>query len=271
LIPEPAKHGWPTPDATVRHPEVKNPVGSQLYLGYGPLKFANSTALKANAAIQADESATLSLAVPNNHAAHIEHALTLMNHYGTLGGRSRNGWGSFSLTPIKDTSALNIGRAVPDAAATGRPMRDWKLALGLDWPHAIGQNDTGALIWQTAPHDDWKALMKTLASIKIGLRTQFKFPHERPDGEIHDRHWLSYPVTKHSVKSWGNNARLPNSLRFKVRTAPDDPKQVVGVIFHVPCKPPLAFSPNAATLETVWQGVHAFLDAPAQSLIRIPE
>jgi CRISPR-associated protein Cmr1 len=250
---------------TVHHPETEKTgykVGPHAYLGFGPLDGRGGTKLsKTNAAIQEGEFATLSLAVPSAHAAHIEQALTLMNHYGALGGRSRNGWGSFSLTPKENTPAL--GGEIP--------LREIKEALKLDWPHAIGK-DTRPLIWQTAPHADWKALMKTLAIVKIGLRTQFVFPNERPDGEIHDRHWLSYPVTTHKVGGWDRqNLRLPNSLRFKVRPAPNDPKQVVGVIFHVPCKPPPAFGHDPKTLEAVWQRVHAFLDTSEQQLTRIKE
>lgn len=239
--------------ARVNHPEVKSPVGSQLYLGYGPLRFANGTALKGNAAIQAGESATLSLAVPNDHAAHIEQALTLMHHYGTLGGRSRNGWGSFSLTPVGNTPSL--GGEVP--------LRAISKALELDWPHAIGV-DAKPLIWQTAPCADWKALMQQLAIIKIGLRTQFILTSDKNASRPEDRHWLSYPVTNHSVQPWGNNARLPNSLRFKVRPAPGDPKQVVGVIVHVPCQPPREFNPQANVILPMWQSVHALLDELAK-------
>lgn len=245
--------------AKVSQPEVKGPVGAQLYLGYGPLKFANGTALKANAAIQSNESAILSLAVPDAHAAPIEQALTLMHRYGTLGGRSRNGWGSFSLTPHDNTPALG-GES---------PLRAWKSALDTDWPHALGQ-DARPLIWQTQPGDDWKAVMKRLAEIKIGLRRLFLFPNERPDGEIHDRHWLSYPVTTHKVNDWNRKGlRLPNTLRFKIRPTADG--KLVGVIFHVPHQPPADFRPDTATLERVWKQVHACLDTPAHQLTRIPE
>ena len=81
----------------VTHPEVRVQVGSDLYMGYGPLKLesgAREPSLKGNAAIQANEQARLSLAFPERHASRIQKALWLMNQYGTLGGRSRNGWGS---------------------------------------------------------------------------------------------------------------------------------------------------------------------------------
>lgn len=250
---------WDGPDQTVRHPEVKNrqgevvPVGSNLYLGYGPLVFRNGTALKSNAAIQAGESATLSIAVPDDDAPRLERALWLMDRYGTLGGRSRNGWGSCALLPSP---------AGKGAGGEGKaPLRPWRDCLNLDWPHAIGQDEKGPLIWQTAPHDDWKALMKTLAIVKIGLRTQFVFPNVAPPhAGIEPRHWLSYPITKHTTHAWDRGARLPNTLRFKVRPVPDG--GLVGVIFHVPHLPPAAFNPhpNRAVIERTWEQVHGLLD-----------
>jgi len=226
-------------------------VGPHAYLAYGPLDGRHGTKFskKDNAAIQVGDQTTFSLAFPSEHAALIEQALVLMDLFGTAGGRSRNGWGSFSLKPQNE---------VVTSVVTG-PTRDWKECLRLDWPHAVGQDNRCALIWQTQPHADWKALMRELAIVKIALRTQFIFPRARSDGQIHDRHWLSYPVTTHSVNEWNrNNARLPNSLRFKVRPTADG--KLVGVIFHMPCLPPPAFNPNRADIERVWQKVHSFLD-----------
>lgn len=249
---------------TVHHPEAeraRHQVGPHAYLGYGPLDGRNGTRFeKRNAAIQADESNVLSLAYPEEDAPLIEHALWLMDRYGTLGGRSRNGWGSFSLCTAQGGPAL-AGRV---------PLRPWRDCLGLDWPHALGSDAKGALIWHTAPNDDWRSLMRTLADIKIRLRTTaFEFPRERPDGEIHDRHWLSYPVTTHKVRAWDReNLRLPNSLRFKLR--PISQTARVGVIFHVPCLPSATFRPDRQTIESVWQSVHQFLDN-RQDLTRIPE
>lgn len=288
----------------VNHPEVGR-IGPKLYLGYGPLvvekvktkgkKPEYATVLKNNAAIQAGEGATLSLAWPmqhpsgevqkilddNNQRRRIQRALWLMDRYGTLGGRSRNGWGSFTLIPAQGTPQFD-GQL---------PLRDWEECLSADWPHAIGKDDKGPLIWQTAKiYDDWKSLMRELAIIKIGLRTQRpafeltlnkaakdeelinKKTGERRGinhGAPQARHWLSYPVTNHTVRPWGNNARLPNQIRFKVRRAPDG--KLFGVIFHMPCLPPPEFSPDVQAIKHVWERVHAFLDAPAQQLTRIQE
>ncbi|MCX8049909.1 MAG: hypothetical protein N3A55_09695, partial [Methylohalobius sp.] len=113
------KSQWPA-DSNVTHPEVTNrQVGSALYLGYGPLAYQRCTTLKANAAIQAGEAATLSLAVPEEHAVLITQALMLMHHYGTVGGRSRNGWGSYTLKLVEKTSA----------PTDIKPLRDWRACL----------------------------------------------------------------------------------------------------------------------------------------------
>ena len=71
---------------------------------------------------------------------------------------------------------------------------------------------------------------------------------------------MSYPITRHGTKQWNRNARLPNSLRFKVRSDPGDPKRLRGVVFHVPCLPPADFKPNTRTIENVWWKTHQLLD-----------
>jgi len=266
----PAQGGKPGIDPKVSHKEVQfggGMVGSQLYLGYGPLvleKGNPNVKLKNGAALQAKEDEnTLKLAHPEEHDEALTLALTLAHWFGTIGGRSRNGWGSLSLQPVDE------GTAALDGQLGGQLALPWQDALQRDWPHALGTDTQGPLVWQTRAFDDWKKLMQEMARIKIALRTQFKFHSGKDAMAPEARHWLSYPVTNHSVKSWGGNARLPNSLRFKVRPAPGNPQQVVGVIFHVPCLPPPAFQPEPAAIQTVWQTVHRHLDNEPQ-LTRIP-
>lgn len=238
---------WPSLNK-VKHPEVNSPIDAGLYLGYGPLiwlKESRQVVLKKNAAIQSGESAELRIAFPSGQAGLLDQAFALMANYGTLGGRSRNGWGSFTFD----------GDLSPDAP----PLRDWIKCLERDWPHAIGSDDTGPLIWQTETFEDWKPLMHRLAEIKIGLRTQFAFPDTRPPHpQPLDRHWLAYPITKHGTRAWDRGDRLPNSLRFKVRTNGED--KLVGMIFHVPCRPPSQFRPDLGAITSVWKRVHKFLD-----------
>ncbi|WP_295542970.1 hypothetical protein [uncultured Thiohalocapsa sp.] len=256
---------WP-PLARVQHPEVNFPVDSGLYLGFGPVllpKGAKQPALKKNAALQAGESATLSIACPDDAVPSLQTAFYLIDRYGTIGGRSRNGWGSFQLSLPDETAPL----AKPRLATS--LLRPWRACLGQDWPHAIGSDDEGPLIWQTTQSfNDWRGVMQQLAALKIGLRTQFPFKTGNGAHLPEKRHWLSYPVTRHSVKSWGN-ARLPNSLRFKVRAEPNG-DGFRGLIVHLPCLPPAQpFRPDRRAIEAVWAQVHAYLDQ-AQALTRAP-
>lgn len=244
----------------VFHPERKMHVGADLYLGFGPLVFKDGTALKANAAIQAGEKATLSLAVPDHEAPLIERALWLIDRFGTIGGRSRNGWGSLSIVPVNGTAALQ----------GDLPLRNWEECLTLDWAHALGKDDHGLLAWQTQAFDDWRMLMKELAIFKIEFRTQFRFTTGRDAPQPEQRHWLSYPVTKHSVASWGGNARLPNSLRFKIRYDVQNQRQLRGFIFHMPCLPPPTFGPDERIIKKTWTQVHTFL-SENQNLTRVQE
>jgi len=112
--------------------------------------------------------------------------------------------------------------------------------------------------------------MKELAIIKIGLRTQFRFTKGNDAEHPEQRHWLAYPVTKHSVRSWGNNTRLPNALRFKIRPDSHDPKKLRGIIFHMPCMPPESFKAEMQDIEQVWKQVYSFL-AQKQNLMRVQE
>jgi len=253
---------------TVNHPEVQKTnykVGPQAYLGFGPLDARGGTKLaKANAAIQAGESARIAIAFPRAHedaaldmllranAPRIERALHLMHLYGSVGSRSRNGWGSYVMEPIE-------GSPPWPAASDALTPHPWRDALARDWPHAIGSDERGALIWTTGALPDWRAVMRRLAEARIALRTQFAFTTGNVAAAPEKRHWLSYPVTNHSVKPWGNNARLPNTLRFKVR--PAGAGKLVGVIFHVPHLPPAAFRPDRRVIEGVWAKVHDKLDA----------
>jgi CRISPR-associated protein Cmr1 len=236
------------PLGKVTHPEVNNgmSVDSGLYLGFGPVVLPRGQSqpqLKSPPALQAEESAILKGAFPEKNQALLDRAFELMGWFGALGGRSRNGWGSFMLLGANDEEPL-------------LPLREWQRCLDRDWPHAIGSDDRGALRWWTEAATDWEQLIKQLAALKIGFRTAIPFKTGKTvEPEI--RHYLSYPVTKHSVKSWPNNYRLPNALHFKVWK--DLEGALYGLIYHMPCKPP-EIAANEHQIAQAWTSVHQFLD-----------
>lgn len=183
----------------------KSQLPAALYVGYGPI--APGPKLKANAAIQAGEERVLRIACPEGEG--IERAIALINAFGTLGGRSRNGWGSVEL------------RGAELGADT--PQLDWQAAMQRDWPHALGKDAQGPLIWQSAAQGRWEDAMRLLAQARADMRRA-----------VPDRLMLAYPSTKASMPGWSNTDRVPHSLRFKVRAQGD---QFVAVVFHVPCRP----------------------------------
>ena len=256
---------WTEPEQKVVHPEVKFPVDAHLYLGYGPLTYSKAAkkaafSEKVNAAIQADETNTLRIACPKAAADLIQRTLQLMDWFGALGGRSRNGWGSLELTGEGGAAeAFQSNHRWLQAIA--RPLND---CLQLDWPHALGSDQQGLLIWKTKNgFNHWRDAMKELAHVKITFRTALKFTS--PNGQPDHRHVLAYPVTNHRVNAWGNQARLANQLRFKViRTG----HHLTGLVYHLPCATPdvllrlLRNGKDSFRQQQlpVWQAVHAQLD-----------
>ncbi|MGB4672964.1 MAG: hypothetical protein WBH99_03325 [Azovibrio sp.] len=244
------KSQWGHQDQTVKHGEVKSPVGSQLYLGYGPLIYKRDTGLglQNNSVLEAGGSNVLKLAWPAEETI-IPQVLQLIHWFGTVGGRSRNGWGSLAFagqdTLHAEQSALK---------AVLRPLID---CLQLDWPHAIGQDKQGALIWESKkPFADWVAAMRFLAQTKIEYRTMFSFSTGAGSNRIEDRHIIAYPVTHHDVRAWGGQARLANQLRFKLFR--DSQQRLRARIYHTPHVCPL---PDVRLDQlAVWQKIHGRLD-----------
>lgn len=263
---------WEPGEARVTHPEVKDrntgkerPVGAELYLGYGPLVFQQGTQLKNGAALQAKEENTLKLAHPEEHDEALTLALTLAHWFGTIGGRSRNGWGSLGWQALAGAPALPVlSKAALEHTGCTRPLAR---CLDLDWPHAIGTDAKGALVWRSKDtFRDWRAAMKFLAQTKIGFRVALGFVGGQPHREPQARHVLAYPVTHHKVPAWEgkDRGRLANTLRFKLQPEPDG--SLRALIYHTPCKPTLPH--QGIDLLGTWQRVHDFLDNAA--LTRLP-
>lgn len=258
--------GKPGADPQVKHPEVQfgnGMIGSQLYLGYGPLllnKGQPAPKLKNGAALQADEHNVLGIAFPDDETS-IQLAATLAHWFGTIGGRSRNGWGSLAWRAEGGTPTLpELTRPSLDESGCVRPLPS---CLELDWPHAIGSDGKGPLVWRSQQgFANWREAMKFLARTKIGFRVMLGFQGGQPHRTAQARHVLAYPVTNHKVSDWEgkDKGRLANTLRFKLHTETDGTLRAL--IYHPPCKPTL---PHVGIdLLDTWQRVHRHLDANPQ-------
>ena len=264
---------WPEVEPREFHPEVGRPVGTELYLGYGPLDYdkvskqarlgtSKSSGVQ-RTAIDDKARAELRLRLPSAAAPEIEASLQLAHWFGTLGSRSRNAWGSLQLER-KDGPALQP----LSAAALACYLRPLQQCLEHDWPHAVGSDALGPLVWLTPERNGWREVMKDLARLKIAFRTQgAPFPQSRP-GALEGRHLMGYPVTNHDVQlsGWGRNGRLPNQIRFKLHRVPGS--RLRGVIVHLPCRlpPQLADGARGRTPDalSLWQAVHRVLQEQVQ-------
>ncbi len=270
---------WPAGEPRERHPEVGNGgqlVGTELYLGYGALEYdkkSRSTQLGTSkssgakrTAIDEKSSVELRLMFPSQYESDLREAMQLVTWFGTLGSRARNGWGALHLSEIGGSQTVQ-----PSSDAIAAYVRPLATCLKLEWPHAIGSDNKGPLIWKTLPMSTWREAMRDLARVKIAFRTQgAPFPDAQP-GSIQDRHLIAYPVTNHVVNAWENKARLANQIRLKVVK---DGAQYVGVVVHLPCRMPdeLVALLRGATMPaelSVWQSVHRVLDNPNNKLTRL--
>lgn len=262
-------HCWSAKEPRVVHPEVEiapKGIGAHLYLGYGPLNFDKATKgsrLVVGAALDLDEKAEFSVICPDRWVEELRRTIQLMQWFGTVGGRSRNGWGSFLLEGqgIEGFDALKSSHSLIQKVA--RPLRD---CLTRDWPHAIGKDERSVLVWKSkARSQGWSDVVRELAEAKVKFRTDL--PFQGPKNRFEKRHLLGYPVTNHPVSGWGKG-RLGNQIRFKIVR---DEQGYLGLIYHMPCSLPgqlvKDFNGNSndlkaiqASEQDIWRRVHNSLD-----------
>jgi CRISPR-associated protein Cmr1 len=247
-------------------------ISANLYLGYGPIG-VNGLARPPAIAPDATKGNTLSIVTPESHAPKLLRAIALAAWFGNLGSRSRNGWGALQLEARPETDTPLIP-ALTRASLNG-VLRPLAQCLQLDWPHAIGTDEKGPLVWHTAPKGSWREVIKELARIKIAFRTQAALSLVGvTQGQFAERHLLAYPVTHHGVNGagWGNQGRLASQLRFKVTRQGD---QWRGVLVHVPCRLPAEMVAGLvpqrrrgldAAAAATWQAVHAVIDRNAERI-----
>ena len=87
----------------VKHPEVKRPkISASLYLGFGAITMSGNT-LNTKSYIRpaSSEQNSLRIGFPDKYKNEILETIQLIQWFGTVGSRSRNGWGSVSIDETK--------------------------------------------------------------------------------------------------------------------------------------------------------------------------
>ena len=260
----------------------KSSVPADVYLGFGPV--LPKSKLR-GAAINTNEQAHLRIVFSSEVSAkwheEVADAMALVQWFGSMGSRSRNGWGSLLLKPLDDGTP-DIPELVVRPDLLARVSRSWEDCLDLDWPHALGRDEKGIpLVWISEPLDNWRLAMGRLANVRVAVRQTAKAI--RGPGTAGGIHLLGYPAGSGRNDPWqlplrnqGPELRLASQLRFKVLPHGDG-KRVVAVVFHLPCRLPDAFlvelrDQDRAWLELrenqihVWTSVHGALKTPRLSL-----
>lgn len=231
---------WPggSIDNVVTTRDGKGRVRADVYMGYGPVmppsKKENRSRITIRNAISTEESNKLWLGFDQDQNNALFLTLQLIQWFGCLGSRSRNGWGSLLLQPTQeDTPDLSV---LPQADNTilNRICLPWQQCLAKDWPHALGADSGKPLIWTTERKADWRKVIGCLANVKVEVRFVAK-ALQGPEG-IGGIHLLGYPSGgKWELNKLDNEARLASQLRFKVLKTGDS---FMGIISHFPCKFP---------------------------------
>ncbi len=247
----------------ITHPEVKFPVEADLYLGFGAVQIKERVK-ETKKYIVPNEQNTLWIGFPSNYKEELIETIQLIAWFGTIGSRSRNGWGSIRIESAKlNGQNYTFGSEVNKEQLSKYSELYLDLLKG-DWPKKIGKDNKGLLIWKTSLQEKYENVVKDLARIKIDYRTHFKFYDGKNTPKPSERHIISYPITNHDIKGM-KNPRKPNQLRFKVIR--DNNNKYYCLVYHMPCKASSNFFENQSIKKEyqrlepiVWKEVHSFLD-----------
>jgi len=237
---------------STKHPEVNaSSIRNDLYLGYGPITFKKGiTTTKTY--IAPDSHAKLSISLPKKHREQIIRIIQMIDAFGTIGSRNRNGYGSLAV------SSADMKRLAPETVISS----PWTTLLAdKQYPHGFGKDGKGLLLWESGKHDKWQNAMQQLATTYLNTRVGINIKGNA--NQLHERHLLGFPVTNHKnitdpKTNWGSNDRMPSQLRLMVKRNTNN--QLVARIFHLPHKLPKTWPTELATEQTIWRQVHGYLD-----------
>ena len=202
----------------------------------------------------ADEKFCLTLTMSSDVIDYMKSTFFLLNRFGAIGSRCRNGWGCFTF---------------PGQGRYTAPVVNFSEAFIHDYPYCLGKDDCGDLFWQTRQaRDSWELCMKDLAGIYVSIRagnSSLNMPAlEVNAGTRPDRHLLGYPVTNHPLKlnNWGSTGRHGSALRLLVRKEADGYR---GYFLHLPHLFSKEMWPGEKDRQiNIWKQVHAKLDQLCQ-------
>lgn len=235
------------------HPEVKGgiPVENTLYLGYGPIQFGKPNPIFKQYIIPGSI-ANLTVSFTQKMREEMIKTLQLIDAFGTIGSRCRNGYGSLALS-VEGVPRLNPSsvecQALVDIVGNNQK----------EYPNRFGRDNNGMLLWETNIQPQWTSAMTLLAGTYLRTRTEINIAGNPKC--LHERHILGFPLTNHDKnlpQDWERNGRMPSQLRLMVKRT--QANHLVARILHLPHNLPKPWPTNLPPQQDVWRQVHQFLD-----------
>lgn len=246
----PRKGGLPAL-ARVSHPQLKVQTDPLLYLGYGPYQIGWVRPYLPSA----DASAALRVAYRLGDEGLLLQAVQLASWFGTIGSRSRNGWGSLEFGGMKSFADCTAAVLKPYC----RPL---EICLQTDWPDAIG-SDGRPLVWTSkSASGAWPEALRELADRKIKLRTLFPLTGEKRFQQLH---FFGLPITHHELGD--KQQRWASQLRFKLVSSGSELRTIA---VHLPAHLPERLLKPGLDELGFWTEVHKKLDDENSGWARLP-
>lgn len=173
------------------------------YLGYGSVGYKSYISPKTRC--------TFSLLAPEKFTNELIEVLFLMHLFGTIGSRSRNGWGSFFIIP------QNFKFNPPSVFSK---FSSWEQVFISDkcYPNLIGKDKKGVLAWRTNYCRNWQDAMEKIGTAYYELLEDIK--NNSP---------CKY---RNLLGTASGKERLPAQVVLKV--CPSKDKKCYGLIIHIP-------------------------------------
>ena len=137
-----------------------------LYLGYGPVQAKTSDTKKY---IKADSSIEIKLTIPNNEINMMINVLTLINLFGTIGSRSRKGFGSILISPkpVNEEGGFNLcnlkrlREELPHLhEGIANLCEDRK-----NYPYYLACDEKGMCCWNTSQKSSYNEVLEDMTNI----------------------------------------------------------------------------------------------------------
>lgn len=214
----------------------KQNIKAFVYLGYGPVALKDGF----ENFITPGKKVTLCLEFPKKAEEMILNVLHHAHYFGSIGSRSRNGWGAFSFA----SKNYDFSEPVKIKATS---LENSFCEKKYPWTFAKDQN--GLLCWETAPFKDWEHMLREMAMVYATLRYNTQILDN-----INNRAILGYPL-KNAIQIKGID-RMPKQLRMTVIKCSEGLK---GLFFHIPYMTPVKFN-TFNDQNKLWKDIHEALD-----------